>query len=240
MKLYSLLFADSPPVYYRYAKALQASVEANAPHSNFQVLEILDEDKDIYAIGRGRSTNYVQNTRKTRHQHRVVSEAEDGELIGFLDADMMVLKPLHEIQEYTEFDFAYTMKPPSSGLRLNTGVTFTRVSDRVRQFYRNWEEAALILLRDKKQHQRFIKEYGGINQSSLGALLQRDDHGLRVFQLCSAVWNCTQDTAASARERAKVVHLLRNIRQVSLMNRTKSDDPHVQWLVEQWRKYDRV
>ncbi len=237
MRLVTIIFDRSPPIYCRYLESLRRSAEANTA-TPLEILTVEDRDLDLLAIGHGRSNGYTQNTRKTRHQRRYVDSCQDGDLVGFLDVDTLILKPLEEIEQFDAFDLAYTMKPAESRLRLNTGVTFCRVSEKVRKFYDRWEYAATAMLRNKVSHRAFIAEYGGINQSSLGFLLKENKHGLRMLELASRIWNCTQDTIGSVKDQAKIVHLLRDVRRTSISPNARNQDPNIQWVAEQWRSFE--
>lgn len=236
MQIVSFLFDDSPELYKRMAKVLAASVNEHCGEGMFTLIRVHDRDKDIWDKGRGRITNYTQNTRKTRWQRKVVEAAPDGELICFLDADMLVLQPLNEIEQFN-FDLALTYAVTGNVYKFNTGTTFVRISDKMRDFYRDWEARAIKFLCTPQAHAKYSKEYGGINQSSLASLLdERKD--IQIFELQTHRWNALNTTHSTAMEQANVVHIIGDLRRSLGYKRMREDHP-LKALHERWYRHER-
>lgn len=216
------------------AKALAVSVAANSPQSALVLHDIDDPDGDVHLAGPRAASGYLANARKTKHQARIVEAAADGELIGFLDADTFVLRELADVAELA-FDLAITVKPAGVRYPINTGVTFARVSPRVRVFYRRWYEAVIAMLQDRPLLKRWSSRFGGINQSALGYLL--DEHDLTIARLPCKEWNATRDSWPSCDSNTRVVHLLSSLRD-ACVGRGKYYNASVNRLAALWREYD--
>jgi len=215
--------------------ALVSSAAENSPKTPLEVLRIADSDKDILRLGK--CSNYLQNTRKTRHHCALVQAAEVGELLCLIDCDMLVLRDLSDAESFVEgIDLAYTIVP--GGLTyINTGVVFVRVSERTKSFYREWSEIALRMLKDRVLHDKWKRTYGGINQCAL-ALRLSEPNELTTLELDGKFWNATTLNWPTALECARMVHILGKLRS-GLLNRNSDslNDPLLE-LKKKWRRYE--
>ena len=100
MRLESILFSSGNQRYEQLAAVLEISAATNSPDTPLTIHEITNEDKDV--ISRARSScpkTFVDNARKTKHHNEIIHQSADGELLGMIDADTMVLSDLSEIED---------------------------------------------------------------------------------------------------------------------------------------------
>ena len=230
--------------YQRLADVLLLSMAACSPASNFRLRHVAP-DAEHAALAKlahgGCKQHWVDNARKALHHTKIIQEAKDGELLGLIDADTMVLRELDFIEQI-EFDVAYTVRPPGAAWKLNTGVYFVRVSPAVRQFAELWFSAVRLMLAVEKFHDewRRVKQYGGIHQAALGFLLESwpGRHGLRFVELPCETWNCVPSVIDAA-PMPKIVHVMGPMREWCF-GRSQPPTEAGRRLVEVWQGFDRT
>jgi hypothetical protein len=179
----------------------------------------------------------TENTAKMVAWDAAIQAAADGELIGLLDCDTLVLADLSPIAAL-DFDVTYTVRPATSRFPFNSGVVFARVSAAVRDFFRRWRELNVAMLGDKSMHAPWRQQFGGINQAALGSMISGAP-GVRLLPLPCRVWNCEDQTWRSfAAEETRILHVKGRLRRACLyLAPTPRDLTH---LVALWREYDRA
>lgn len=234
MRLATALFPESGlrgGQFKRLCGALVQSALENSPATPIDVFEA----EDPPPVGQdSRRQGLIDNTQKMLIWDQVIQGAEDGELIGLLDCDTLVLGDMREVEKI-EFDVTWTVRPPGSPFPFNSGVVFARVSDRVRSFFERWKDANVRLLYDYKMHEPLRAVFGGINQASLGEMLVRGP-GCRMEPLPCEIWNCEDTSWKSYSSDTKVLHIKSGLRKACFQG---SADPHLNSLAEIWRGYDR-
>jgi len=137
-----------------------------------------------------RIESHVQNTRKMDEWQRIVMAAAPGDRILLIDADTLILRPLDDVWDQP-FDLAYTAKGRDSRYPFNSGVVFLRISPAVQAFVAAWWQENLKMLGQAKYHQDWRVKFGGINQASLGAMLESGrSSGVTLLKLPCLEWNC--------------------------------------------------
>lgn len=234
MRLITLLFANSTRKYKRMLEVLRISAAENHPSSPLEVLHITKRDLDLECqFGMW----YTQNARKTRHQARIVEEAKDGEILCLIDSDTMVLRTLSPANVFMQHhDLAYTLKPPKTTYKINSGVLFVRVSDVTRGFFANWADVVKQMVTDRKLYLQYKPDYGGINQAGLGHMLTTE-HGLRIKELQCREWNSIRETWDVAVNEARVVHILARLRDHCIFQHPASNAA-IRRLSKMWREYE--
>jgi hypothetical protein len=145
----------------------------------------------------------VHNTRKLDAWTEAVAAATDGSCLLLIDADTLLVRDIDGIWD-EPFDLAYTTKPKGHRFPFNGGVIFLRVSDRTRGFFRKWQQANALFMRDQEQYNVWRGAHGGINQSALGMLLSPNQppkldpfknatDGLTIRRLPCLEWNCEDE-----------------------------------------------
>lgn len=239
MQLHSTLFANSTLEYARMADVLVLSAAENTPHK-LTIHEISDADNDLRAIARaGCKATWLNNARKAKHHCRIIQEAQDGELLGMIDCDAMVLRDLSAV-EAMEFDLAYTVRPPGQPWKLNTGVYFVRVSELTKAWCAEWLETVKRMLADATLHEhwRRTQRYGGTHQAAFGYMLNNEHlrHVMRFAELPCEEWNCVSQCWGKA-ENPRIVHIMGQMR--GWCFGAKCTNANARRFVEKWRGYDK-
>ncbi len=210
MIAHTLLFADSHPMYMKMAKVLAASMAAVSPSVPFVLNEIRDDDADL---GRGRMHTYRQNTRKTRHFADIVNNSTNGAELLLLDCDMLCIRDAGDLA-LGEHDLAITYRNQSSNRYLfNSGVVALRVSEATKDLCTAWDEVAQWLLKNEHEHAKLRKTYGGINQSSLGYLLERRTD-INVLKLSTREWNALPSNYPTCLDETHFIHIMGSLRRL--------------------------
>lgn len=236
MRIESALFGDNAK-YERMARALVVSAEANSPLASINVTKFEDRDNDITRWRR--APNLLNNSRKTKHHQQLVSEAADGEVLCMIDADTLILGELSAAEAF-DFDLAVTIKPADSAYEFNSGVVFVRVSRRTKEWYEDWLAVCMQMIAQPQLYANYKTRYGGINQSSLGCLLESRPDELNVLRLPCAEWNSVRETWPEFSPSTKVVHLLGKLRVACMRPYRRTEDSCVEHLKNIWRTYDRL
>lgn len=157
------------------------------------------------------------NTLKTKYHNEIVQSSKNGDVIGLLDCDLMVLRSLEEI-ENEKFDLAITYRPFGCPLIFNSGVVFVHISDSTKDFYSEWFDMCLRMLKDKELFDEWRGKFGGINQTSLGYLLKCSRWKfLKLLKLDCWEWNCENNTWEQFNEnQTKIVHITGKLRECAL------------------------
>lgn len=244
MRLESVLFHSSYAARYeRMANVLRLSAAENSPATPLNITRIYDADEDVKACARQNCrVGYIDNARKAKHHCRIINEARDGEVLGMLDADTMVLGDLSEAEEM-EFDIAYTVRPhiakAKSHWKLNTGVYFVRVNYLTSWFCQEWFAVVKRMLADDELHNTWKRDkgYGGTHQAALGWLLEETEWPtLTLLPLPCEKWNAVPSCIEQSPS-PKVVHIMSSTRQCCFGDRKPTGD-NLKQLVEKWQEYD--
>ena len=236
MRIESILFGETK-AYQRMAQVLERSCKENSPNTPITIRRIESADEELFHMGKKKVRTYIDNARKTKHHRNIVLEAKDGELIGLLDCDMMVLKDLSPVEHYN-FDFAFTPRPQGSHRLINSGAVFVRVSDKTRDWYIRWYENVEKLFRDDKLFVKWSKLFGGVNQSSLGMLLT-EPHDLQLEELTCLEWNLIYDHWKKFNPMVtRIVHI-QGVLKEACVGKGRATQPEVRRLVPIWRSFER-
>ena len=161
------------------------------------------------------NAGFSDNAWKLRQWCRIVDSAPEGDEILLVDADVFILAPLDELWN-KPFDFLYTVRSEAAPFPLNAGVVAVRVNEATRSFMRLWVHKDHELFSDPDAHRQWRKKYGGMNQASLGALLECGSalsSWLRVETAPCREWNaCDPEDWSRVDERTKIVHVKSDLR----------------------------
>jgi hypothetical protein len=180
----------------------------------------------------------ADNHHKLTEWRRIVAEAPDGARILLVDADTFVTAPLDPLWDRA-FDVAYTARA-SSPFPLNAGVVAIRVGPESRRFMAAWLARDAAFLADTELRRPWRKRYGGMNQASLGALLesgQSETLGVSIAALPCAEWNC-EDTSWATFDPTvtRIVHVKSGLR-MAVFN-IVAGTPKTRLLARIWREID--
>jgi len=244
MRLVSVLFDESDGrrrgLYARMAAAMERSAAENSPATPLAIIRADGEHDRVESIGAGapndeRRLSLTANVRKIELWDEAVQAAKDGEVLGLLDCDTLILGNLAPV-EAMAFDFAYTVRPAGSEYPFNAGVIFIRAGAAARRFFVRWRAENLRLLADSGAHVPLRARFGGINQAALGSILPTA--GIDLLELSCVEWNCEFTTWGVFRPSGvtRVLHLAGRLRQACFGQRMVT--PDLAPLVALWRRYD--
>ena len=222
------------PIFERMARVLEHSARKHCPEWSIEVERVTPAPR-VSPLG---NDSHATNTQKMDEWNAVVQAAPEGDRILLIDADTMVLLPLDPVWDL-EFDLAYTVK--DSRFPFNSGVVFLRVNDRARAFAAAWQAENARLLNTPTVHREWRRQYGGVNQAALGAMLTNgivEQLGLQVAKIPCAEWNCEDSTwPLFDRERTRIVHVKSALRR-SVFGIGPAT-PRLKPLVRVWRLLER-
>lgn len=247
MKLLSVVFQhpERKTDYIRMVSVLRRSVAVNSPSTPLQVLqpEIDTKLRTIHAQAtEGSRHSFLANTQKLRLWQEAVEALEDGDVLALMDADTVVLRDLSAATDIP-FDVAYTIRPESSKLPFNAGVVLVRGNDRARTFFRRWRDINDAMLVDPNYHEKFRRKFGGINQASLGALIE-DPGDLDLVRLPCEEWNSVDQTwHLYDPDTTRIAHVKGDLRRLCLGLTDKRVTAAVALAVrplwERWKHFDQ-
>ena len=226
-------YFDTPPdtMWTRLARVLRYSASQYCPTWSREI-------EAMPATVRRAPANaaWVANTHKLDAWARTITQAAEGDRVLLTDTDAMICGPLDAAWE-TPFDVAITRRVPTSPFPWNAGVVFVRVTDRARRFFDAWAAENRRMLADPVYHQKWRKDYGGINQAALGALLARGTDAT-VAELPCRIWNC-EDSAWDAFDAGtRIVHVKSALRRAIFHQTTVA--PAVLPLARHWRRLEQA
>lgn len=220
----------------RLAAVLERSAREQCPGWDLDIVRLPRVPR---VDGGSRQWGFESNTRKLEQWSGWVDAAADGARVLLVDADMLVLRPLDPVWDDETFDVAYSVRPAGARYPLNGGVVAVRVGPAARAFFRAWVAENARMFADRRYHDRWRAQFGGINQAALGALLECLDTDVRVATLPCLEWNC-EDACWPAFDPAvtRILHIKSDLRQACLF-----PGPHRgRWpeLVSRWRAVDQA
>lgn len=238
MQLHTLLFGNRGS-YERMVNVLFRSV---LKHSSNTPLIIHQKQlpKELKWKGLGRDQTVIDNTAKSQYFAELIQSLKNKDVVGLIDCDTMVINPLESIEKM-DFDIGITWRPDKAKLMFNSGVVFVRVSQRIKDFYKEWADVATEMLESRKFFDAWRDPYGGVNQTSLGYMLeQKEWKKIKVLKLPCQEWNCENSTwhkfdPASTR----IVHILGSLRHYVFGNGYDKVTPQKKMIAKLWHDFDK-
>ncbi len=226
---------DQGERYERLARVLEHTALEHCRGWTVDVVRLSQEQLEPYRPASGKDS-HVWNTWKLEHWVRRILDAPDGAQVLLIDGDTAILRPLDPIWDHG-FDIAYTARERNR-LPLNGGVVFVRVSDRTRHFMREWLATNMTFLHDNLAHTPWRRAYAGINQSALGYLFEKVDHGCEILKLPCSEWNCVE-WDRYAPDRTRVLHVKSGLRRAVFDLPGAGHKPVIVRLVKLWKALER-
>lgn len=249
-RLITIHFEEKDPsrrgTYERMLQALNKSASINSPSTPLEIIRF-SEDWTSRASFTGTTPeaqqSFVDNTNKMRAWDEVVSQSVDGQVLVIVDCDTVVLRDLSDAETILgDEDIGFTFKRPGAGFPFNSGVILSKVNDRTRAFFSKWREINEEFLRDGVKHQKFRQSYGGINQASLGYMIQHQPiGGLLIKKLACQEWNCEDSEWKNLDNNTRILHIKSGLRDACLTGKlpvTFSKRIQLYKCIEQFQKYD--
>lgn len=220
--------------YGRLARVLEYTASVHCPGWTIRVEHVTAPTFYTSAIG---VLSHVTNSQKLEWWRSVVVDAEDGDRVLLIDADMMITRPLEDVWR-RPFDLAYTIRTEGR-LPLNGGVVFVRVSPATRRFVDRWFAVNQGFLANANDHRHWRTKYAGINQAAFGYMLERErDPGLALERLTCHEWNSENTTWAKFDPAlTRIVHLKSGLRRALFGQVTMERREHVK-LIALWHELE--
>lgn len=223
---------DQGDRYRRLAAVLEYTARKHCPDWSIEVAHL----KPPEFVSSMNNPSHVWNTQKLDHWVRAVVDAPDGDRLLLIDGDMVVMKPLGPIWD-RDFDIAYTVREQTR-LPLNGGVIFVRVSDKTRGFMQKWWETNLRFLNRAADHRYWRQRYAGINQASLGFMLEKVDHGCAIAKIPCSEWNLCEWRLYEP-EKTRVIHIKSALRRAVFGIAPAAPHHSHRPLVSLWREIEK-
>jgi len=212
-------------MYRDLAVVLERTARKECPAWDIRV-ERIEPPEYVSAMG---NPSHVWNTQKLEWWRDQVRAAADGDRLLLIDGDTAILKPLDSIWERS-FDLAFTFR--ETGLPLNGGVVFVRVSPQSRLFVERWWQINIRLLGNAVAHTPWRAKYAGMNQAALGCLLETVEHGCEIVRLPCREWNSCSPDMYDPRV-ARILHVKSSLRRAVFgFEKPRTNMPHV---IDAWR-----
>lgn len=231
MRLESVYFGGKK--FRRMARVLRYTAKKHCPDWDVNIRRV---DVKLFSTSHYAKHTHLVNTQKMYEWDQVIRRAPDGAQILLIDTDTFITRPLTGIWNH-EFDLAYTTKP-GERFPLNSGVVFVRVTPELRRFFAAWWETNLNLLRHAKEHHRWRKRYGGINQAAFGAMLDGGLGDLRAIELPCREWNCEETSWRGFDKTTRIVHVKSGLRRAIFSGETPRKIG-IAPLATRWKKLER-
>lgn len=146
------------------------SIELNIPDA-----ELIDIHVPFPENTMGRNCFCHHNHAKLLKWVEYMETCQDN--VIFTDADMLALRDPVEIWD-ADFDICYTERTHTNTSRkipLNGGVVFVKPTEKAREFLRLWAQIDGQMYNDAEFHAKYIRKYVGMNQASLGYLIEHPE-----------------------------------------------------------------
>ena len=146
-----------------------------------------------------------------------VLNAPEGSFILLSDCDMLCRAPLEGVFWENEFDIGLTRHCRNT-LPYNAGVIFVKATEKAREFMKRWLEADnLFYWEDPALHQKYRNLYAGMNQASLGYILEQGVDKKSIVDFPSSEFNAYRGDLQDIHPAfPRLVHLKSDLRKLYL------------------------
>lgn len=213
-----------------YARLLKVFVRSAEKHGHDVTVKIV-ENANNYHMNRMKYSNTI----KLDLWKAFVCSVSEPILLA--DCDLMVLKNLDDVFTSTSWDIGITRhetpRPP-----LNAGAIYVQPTERAREFLRRWADVNRSMFEHEDVWRPWGAKYCGMNQASLGFLLEKLPEIARIRSLSCAIWNCCDSEWQYATNETRLVHFKGQLRLKAFgrPHRLRGCDG----LVEAWRNYEKA
>lgn len=202
----------------RLYSVYKKSIELNIPNAEHVNINLPMPENNM-----GRPCFCHHNHTKLEAWAEYMSGADDN--IIFSDADMLALRDPVEIWD-NDFDICYTARTHTNAGRsipLNGGIIFARPTDNAREFFRLWAQTDKTMYENKEFHDRYYRKYAGMNQASLGYLIENPDlYSARVASVFTLKYNAVDCDWRYVNDETCFVHIKSLLRQKILTKQNPS------------------
>lgn len=145
----------------------------------------------------------TKNTVKLEYWVNAVEKSKGNIII--MDCDMLVLRDLSDAFK-SNFDIAYTSRG-AARTKLNGGVIFIKVNERSIKFLRRWVIVNQMMYENPVFHWPYRRKYVGMNQASLGYMLENETAGIKIINFPCTEWNQCQEDWNKLNLTTRCVHI---------------------------------
>ncbi len=164
--------------------------------------------------------------------------------IAFMDCDMIVTGPVLKPLLEDDFDIGVTRRDMHAKYRYNGGTIFYQPTKAATAFLARWSQVNDMMYTDNKFHKPWHKKYAGINQASLGYMLEEEAKKVRIkefptwkYNSCDHM-NWIQLRSSDFGERVCVVHCKSDLRRA--LKRYDSRMGQYKAILELWTRLDKA
>jgi hypothetical protein len=198
-------------------KVFQYSVFKHMPDTNFEAIKISPPKKDP-------PKEYFQTKNTVKLGYWVDAIKASNENTAIMDCDMLVLRDMADAFDF-DFDIGYTIR--TSKIKLNGGLLFIRPNKKSIRFLETWVKINQAMYDsigtdDSELYESYRKKYAGMNQASLGWMLENYEPDIKIKPFPCVEWNvCQEDWATFDPETARCLHIKSKLRQMCLADKLK-------------------
>ena len=218
--------------YARLFRVFEHSVKVNSPGCEVVKLEVKSP-----SVKRTMTESLEANHAKMMAWVEYIDSVDDD--VVLIDCDMMVMKDFREVFAAHDFDIGLTEREHSR-IPINGGVVMVRNTPAAKAFMRLWARCDTELYNDHRQHVRWRQKYRGMNQASLGYLLETKPHGARVQRFpCRKYNSCDNTWKTVETDKPYAIHCKANMKRL-VLSKTPLKEVRHQYLpvAKIWREYE--
>jgi hypothetical protein len=226
---------DGDTRYEKMAKVLEYSAKKYSPNIEFRMIKH-PAPKEI----RGK-TCFASNNLKLQKWVEMLDNINDDVML--LDCDMAILRDVSDAFEDKSFDIGITyLCDDRERLPFNGGTILVRNTDAAKAFMRKWLEIDNRMYNsDSALHAKYRDKYAGMNQASLGMLLEHTEMqaGAIIKRIDCHEWNWCRDRwkIPDTGKGPRILHIKSQTRKnVFLPTAIELLDIKVRKAVQIWRK----
>jgi hypothetical protein len=116
---------------------------------------------------------------------------ESNQDIIFLDTDMYCMRDFRYGMKRVKH-IGLTYRTPGTGFPINGGVVFVKNNEGSKNFFKEWIAADKWMYDNPEDHAPWREKYAGINQSSLGYILEEKGMNKLATKLQCTEFNCVE------------------------------------------------
>jgi hypothetical protein len=234
--------------YHKMANAFAQSLHENSPITK----NMLYISNQVPPPGEDHKGRWMYtNTVKLGIWLKVQRENPSQDMV-LADADMLCLDRVEKIFEQYEFDVAICNRTDDDpkAPKYNAGIVFLRgdtYNRNAMDFMREWFNINDRMYNDPLMHKPYRRKYCGMNQASLGYLMERKEElvphvnvieipTFMVNSCCEKDWRDTEEALTLKMTPPTFLHLKGSLRKMFLLGK---DHPYYPNISETWRHYVR-
>ena len=236
MKLVTTFFTQPGMIsdYTRLYNVFAYSARLNMPDAEVVNLKVEPQE-----VPRGLTASLQANHDKMMAWAKYVDTLDDDAVL--IDCDMLVMRDFQEVFDTHDFDIGLTARE-TGRIPFNGGVVMVRNSDAAREFIKLWAEADTKLYNDRDLHWKWRAKYRGMNQASLGMLIETGTYTAKIKRFPCSIYNAVENSwHRVAEDRPYAIHCKSNMKRTLLSSDPiKKLRPTYKQVATIWRGYEQA